>query len=510
MFSGSADILTRQVQLDGVTYRIVGVMKPAFAYPQFSDLPYGTASIKATQIWLPLTLTPRQKTNREPDDNNTIARLRPGVSTAQAQAEMSANMSRLNKLHAGIFRDSGALIESFMDTAIGSVQRLMWILFGAVSIVLIIACANASSLLLARATNRTRELSVRAALGAGRGRIVRQLLTESLLLSAAAGVLGIGLAWLFLRALPLLDPGNIPRLNTASLDLRVLAFTLIITLATSVLTGTLPAITLSNTSLSNFLSSGSSRNATGSHSRTQSALIIAETALVVVLLSCAGLLLRSYINVQSVDTGFSPGTVTMTLWPEAQYRYQQADRSSYFRPLIDKVRALPGVTAAGSVSNLPLSNSESMGFFQVEGYPNQDGQLVEGRSVTPEYFSAMSIALVALLLAPVGIYGLMAYSVTRRTQEMGIRMALGAQRNDVVMLILRNAASLLSIGLFTGLACAWAATHAIRSFLFGLDEHDPITVIAVCAILATGGFIAAYLPARRASSIDPMAALRAE
>jgi putative ABC transport system permease protein len=650
MFNGDADILTRSVQLDGVNYRIVGVMKPAFAYPQFSDLPYGTASIKATQVWLPLALTPQQRTSREPGDNNAIARLKPGVSLQQAQAEMSAIMSRLDKLHTGVFRGSGALIEHFLDTAIGPVQRLMWILFGAVCLVLLIACGNAANLLLARATNRMRELSVRAALGAGRGRIVRQLLSESLLIGSAASLLGIGLAWLFLRALPLLDPGNIPRLNTASLDLRVLAFTLIVAFGTSVLTGILPALAVSKLGLNNFLSSGNSRSVAGGHSRSQSALIIAETALVVVLLACAGLLLRSYINVQSVDTGFSQGTVTMTLWPEARYRNQQADRSPYFKPLLDKVRALPGVTAAGAVSNLPLSNTESVGFFQVEGYPNVDGQLVEGRSVTPQYFSAMSIPLIAgrgftdsdanygtqptivnqrfvqaylghrnpigaristdddhkqwntiigvvadvrhsnleeqpkpqvyhanfdfgeaslairstlpahtivdevrsalkaaapnlaitdihtmgdlvseasaqrrfqtsllavfagmaLLLALVGIYGLMAYSVTRRTQEMGIRMALGAQRNDVVLLMLRNAASLLGIGLVIGLACAWAATHAIRSFLFGLSEHDPITIVAVCAVLAIGGFAAAYLPARRASSIDPMQALRAE
>jgi predicted permease len=650
MFAGNTDVLNRSLQLDGVSYKIIGVMKQGFNYPSSSDLPYGNSSIKATRIWLPLALTPQQKADREPGDDVAIARLRPYVSLPEAQAEMTTIMARLDKLHTGELRGWSALIENFMDNAIGPVRKLMWMLLGAVSLVLLIACGNAANLLLARAANRMRELGVRAALGAGRGRIIRQLLTESLLIGTAAGVLGIGFAYLFLRLLPLLDPGNIPRLNTASLDLRVLAFTVIVSLATSVLTGILPASAVSKISLSGFLTSGNGRAIAGTHSRSQSLLIVAETALVVVLLSCSGLLLRSYINVQSVDTGFSQSTVTMTIWPEAKYRHPQADRTPFFKPLLDRIRALPGVTEAGAVSNLPLSNSETLGFFQVDGFANSKNQMVEGRSITPQYFSAMGIPLIAgrwltesdasdpthptivnrqfaevyfqgrnpiggritsdeahknwsrivgvvgdvrhmsleeqpkpqmynttydfgeasiavrstlpaatitaeirsalkavdpnlaltdirtmgdlvsdasaqrrfqtsllaafaaiaLLLALVGVYGLMTYSVSRRTQEMGIRMALGAQRADVVKLVMKSGAWLLGIGLIAGLACAWAATHVIRTFLFGLSEHDPLTIVAGCALLAVGGFVAAFLPARRAASVDPMQALRAE
>ena len=210
MFGGSADILDRSLSLQGVRYRIVGVMPPAFVYPFSSDLPYGNPSIKATHIWIPLALTAKQKAEREPGSDEAIARLRPGVSVREAQAEMSSIMSRLDQLHsvATLGRGWGALVKNFMDNAVGPVRPLMWLLLGAVLLVLLIACGNAASLLLARAANRMRELGMRAALGAGRGRIVRQLLTESLLIGVAAGALGIGLAYFFLHLLLLLDPGG--------------------------------------------------------------------------------------------------------------------------------------------------------------------------------------------------------------------------------------------------------------------------------------------------------------
>jgi predicted permease len=650
MFAGSADVLARSLPLNGVSYRIVGVMPPAFEYPLGSDLPYGNVE-KGTHIWIPLALTSKQKAERELGNvAGALARLRPGVSRSHAQSEMSTIMVRLDKLHGvSMFpeRGWGALVKSFMDYAVGQVGRLLWLLLGAVIIVLLIACGNAANLLLARASNRMRELGVRVALGAGRRRIIRQLLTESLLIGVAAGVIGVGLASIFLRFLPLLDPGNIPRLNQASLDVRVMLFTILVALLTSILTGILPALAVSRVSPGVVLAAGSSGNVAGVHGRSQSTLIVVEAALVVVLLACAGLLIRSYINVESVDTGFSQSTVTVNIGLDPRYSQPQ-QRRAFFKNFIGKVAALPGVSAAGAVSYLPLSNSESLGYIWVDGFANSKDQMAEGRGVTPQYFAAMSIPLIAgryfteaddsnagkpiiinqrfaqlyfahrnplggrirqednqwstivgvvadvrhssleetpqpqmygpsydlngayiavrsllprstvaselrstlkaidpglpfgdvrtmgdlvseatarrrfqtslltvfaaiaLLLALVGLYGLMAYSVSRRTRELGIRMALGAQRTDVMLLVLKRAALLLGLGLVSGLACSWIATRAIKAFLFGVGEHDPATILLVCILLAVCGLVAALIPARRAASINPMQALRTE
>ncbi len=650
MFAGSTDVLERSLPLNGVSYRIVGVMPPAFEYPLGYDLPYGNVG-KGTHIWIPLALTSKQKAERELGNvAGALARLRPGVSRSHAQSEMSTIMVRLDKLHGvSMFpeRGWGALVKSFMDYAVGQVGRLLWLLLGAVTIVLLIACGNAANLLLARASNRMRELGVRVALGAGRRRIIRQLLTESLLIGVAAGVIGVGLASIFLRFLPLLDPGNIPRLNQASLDMRVMVFTILVSLLTSVLTGILPALAVSRVSPGVVLAAGSSGNVAGVHGRSQSTLIVVEAALVVVLLACAGLLIRSYINVESVDTGFSPSTVTVNIGLDPRYSQPQ-QRRAFFKNFIGKVAALPGVSAVGAVSYLPLSNSESLGYIWVDGFANSKDQMAEGRGVTPQYFAAMGISLIAgryftedddssaerpiiinqrfaqlyfahrnplggrirqednhwstivgvvadvrhssleetpqaqmygpnydlngayiavrsllprstvaselrstlksldpglpfgdvrsmgdreseatarrrfqtslltvfaaiaLFLALVGLYGLMAYSVSRRTRELGIRMALGAQRSDVMLLVVRRAALLLGLGLVSGLACSWIATRAIKGFLFGVGEHDPATILLVCILLAVCGLAAALIPARRAASIDPMQALRTE
>jgi putative ABC transport system permease protein len=648
MFGSAPDILHRSLLLDGKSYQIIGVMPQGFEYPHYSDLPYGTAQYKTTQVWIPLALTPHQRADRNNDSGNAVARLRPGVSIAQAQAEMAAIMVRLDKLHDPQMRGWGAYVENFVDSTVGHVRSLLSLLLCAVSIVLLIACGNAANLLLARAVSRMRELGVRVALGAGRSRIIRQLLTEAILIGAAAGAIGVGLAFLFLRLLPHLDPGNIPRLNEASLDMRVLLFTVGVSLLTSVLSGILPALAVSRINLTDFLATTGSRSVAGAHTRVQSTLIVVESALVVVLLASAGLLIRSYINVESVDTGFSPSTVSMSIGLDT--RYSPSQRVDYFRNLFAKLEAIPGVQLVGGIDYLPLSNSESLGMFQVDGYPNDKDQMAEGRSVTPQYFSAMNIPLVAgrffsgedysghahtiiinqsfakryfanrnpiggrvqgednhapwstvvgvigdvrhssleepaapqiyrpdnafgggyiavrstlppkalaaeirstlhaidpnlaagdiqtmgelesvasaqrrfqtslltvfagiaLFLALVGLYGLMAYSVSRRTREVGIRMALGAQRSDVVLLVLKKAALLLALGLVSGLVASWFATRAMQAFLFGVGRHDPMTILSVCALLAVSGLIAAIIPARRAASIDPMQALRTE
>jgi predicted permease len=647
MFASAADILHRSLLLDGKSYQIVGVMPQGFEYPHFSDIPYGEAQYKTTQVWIPLALTPQERVDRDNTRGNAVARLKPGVSIAQAQAETAAIMARLDRLHDRQMRGWGALVRNFVDSTVGHVRSLLWLLLGSVAIVLLIACGNAANLLLARAASRMRELGVRVALGAGRSRIIRQLITEALMIGVAAGAVGVAFACIFLRILPLLDPGDIPRLNEASLDMRVLLFTVAISLLTSLLTGVFPALAVSRINLTDFLATAGSRSVAGGHTRVQSTLIVIESTLVMVLLACAGLLIRSYINVESVDTGFSQSTVTMNIGLDV--RYGQPQRVEFFRNLFAKIEQLPGVQAVGAINDLPLSNAEDLRMFAVDGYPNEVGQLAEARWVTPQYFSAMKIPLIAgrlftdaepsglhaiiinqafarkyfanrspiagrvsrqddptrwstvvgvigdvrhtaleeaagpqiyhpdmefgggyiavrsslpakplavsirtilhsldpnlaagnietmgdleskagaarrfqtsmltvfaaiaLFLALVGLYGLMAYSVSRRTREVSIRMALGAQRTDVMLLVLKKAAHILALGLISGLVASWFATRAIQVFLFGVGRHDPITILSVCALLAVTGLIAAMIPARRAASIHPMQALRAE
>jgi predicted permease len=654
MFGARPDVLNRSIQLDGANYQIVGVMPPKFEYPFKSDLPYGDSHTNSTQIWVPLALSPQARTSRGIGNNVSLARLRSGVSIHQAQAEMSGIMARLDKQYAADPRDAGlprawgALVESFTGISIGPVRPLMRLLLGAVGLVLLIACGNVANLLLARAAERARELGVRAALGAGRGRIVRQLLTESMLVGVGGCAVGIVLAVFFLRLLPKLDPGNIPRLNEASLDGRVFLVAIGVSLLTSALAGLMPAIGASRMELTEFLKSHAMRGRSAGHSRLQSALIVAQTAMVVVLLAGTGLLIRSYINVESVDTGFTRSAMTFHLSLD-QSHIAPEKQGHFYKELIRKLEALPGVQAAGGVSNLPLSNSESLGILWVEGFPNKDFQQTEARGVTPHYFKAMEIPLIAgryfteadatpygptiinqrfaatyfpnrnpiggristdekhahwstvvgvvadvrhvsleeepqpqmygtsydfgdesvavqstlpaatveneiratlksidphiaatdihtmgdmisiatarrrfqtslltvfawiaLIMALVGLSGLMRFSVNRRTREVGIRMALGAERRDVLLLILRNASVLVVWGLGLGLACTWIATRLLKSFLFGVTEHDPFTIVTVSVLLTVCGLMAAFVPARRAASIDPMQALRTE
>jgi len=656
MFAARPDVLNRLIPLDGANYRIVGVMPPEFEYPFKSDLPYGDPHIQSTQVWVPLALSAQARTSRGIANNVSVARLRSGVSIHQAQAEMAGIMARLDEQYPpdphdeGIPRAWGALVDSFTGVSIGAVRPLMRLLLAAVGLVLLIACGNVANLLLARASERARELGVRAALGAGRGRMVRQLLTESTLVGIGGCAMGVLLAVLFLRLLPKLDPGNIPRLNEASLDVRVFLVAIGASLVTSLLAGLMPAIAASRMELTEFLKSHAMRGRSTGHGRLQNALIVVQTAMVVVLLAGAGLLIRSYINVESVDTGFTRSALTFHV--TLNQRYSKPEQHvAFFKELIAKLEALPGVQAAGSVNYLPLTNSESLTYIWVDGYANKNYQLSEGREVTPHYFTAMNIPLlagryftdadaaitvnrpvivnqkfadtffpnrnpiggritgdsklarwwtvvgvvadvrntsleeepqpqiynasydagdasvavrsrlppatveteiratlkaidpslaatdihtmgdlvsvatarrrfqtsllavfagIALLMALVGLSGLIRFSVNKRTREVGIRMALGAERRDVLLLILRNASVLVLAGLGTGLACTWIATRLLKSFLFGVGQHDPFTIVAVSVLLVVCGLLAAFAPARRAASIDPMQALRAE
>jgi predicted permease len=646
MFSADPEILSRSLQLDGKAYQIIGVMPGEFQYPRDTE-PSANLPNTQTQVWVPLLLSPHQKADRDDGDGYELARLKSGVSTAQAQAEMASIMVRLDLLHNPAMRGWGAYVKPFRETAVGSARPLMWLLLGAVSMVLLIACGNAANLLLARAAGRTHELGVRSTLGAGRSRMIRQMLTESTMLGLAGGLAGILLAHLCLRALLRLDPGNVPRLNEAAVDLRVLLFAVTVSLLTSGLFGILPALSASRINLVEFLKSGGRRGDVGSRNRLRSGVIVAEVALVVVLLAGAGVLLRSYARVESVNTGFSQSTVSMNIKLDARYGPQQGH--AFFQNLLNQLAAIPGVKAVGAVDELPFTG-ESLTDFWVAGYANQREQLVEIRDATPHYFAAMGtpvvagrpfsdhdlsggppviiinqafaknyfsgrdpigrqifmrqrdfpwrtivgvvgdvhnvsveeaaapqvfepfwqtdaayitirsvlpakelaatvrstlheidpnlaiadirtmrevvsqanarrlfqttlltiFAAIALLLALVGFYGLLADSVKQRTAEIGVRMALGAPRARVLGMVLRQGFQLVAAGLLIGLAGALAFTHTLSSLLYGVGAHDPVTFVVVPAVLLLVVLPASLIPAWRATGVEPVTALRYE
>jgi predicted permease len=653
LFAGAADVLSRSIALNDQTYRVVGVMPKNFGYPHKTELAYGNGRIETTQLWTPSALTAQQKADRDQLSSNVLARLKTGVTVKDAQAELSAIMARLDPLHKGFFHGWTGLVESVRDYILGPVRPLMLLLLAAVGFVLLIACGNAANLLLARAANRRHELGVRATLGARRGRLVRQMVTESLILGSAAGIAGIGLAYLFIRALLKLNPGNIPHMESVSLDLRGLVFLVLISLATSIVFGILPSLSATRINLAEFLSSAGTRGLVADRRHLRRMLVTAQIALVVVLLTGAGLFLHSYINVLSVQTGFSPSTVAVNLAVTPDYD-TVAKRQAFYTTVLERVEAQHGIDSAGLVNFLPLTGSESLSTILVDGYPNQDHQLVEERAITSGYLTAMQTPLlkgrnfnededlpgrhavaivnqafanrffagkdaigqrlrrstdepwstvigvaqnirnesletaavpqiydpflggnqplngvyltvrstlpqdavvstirtavrsidpkvaisdihvmgdlatqasaprrfqttlvtlfsvVALFLAVVGVYGLLAYTVRQRTGEIGLRMALGSTRAGIARLILREGLSLLLIGLCLGMAAAIVFARLLRSFLYEVPALDPLTFTLVPALLIIATLGASLIPSGRAAATDPMVALRHE
>ena len=657
VLAGRADVLASTLRLDGVPYRVVGVMPAEFGYPHKTDLAYADGHVGTTEVWVPSALTPQQKAERDNPDAFALARLKPGVTVPAAQAEMATIMSRLNLLHGAYARGWGAFVKPFRESALGPVRPLMYLLMATVGFVLLIACGNAANLLLARAAARTHELGVRATLGARRGRLLRQMLTESLMLSAAAGMAGVGLAWLFLHALLNLNPGDIPRMGDARLDLRAMGFVLFVTMLTSVLFGMLPSLSSTRINLAEFLKNTGMRGVLGDRRRVRHGLAVAQIALLVVLLTGTGLLVRSYAKVLSVPTGFSAATVTANVQMSSQYGNAH-ERRAFFGSLIERLKLNHSVQAVGVVNALPLSKSESLSTLFVEGYPNTKPQVVEQRGITQGYLSAMQTPLIegrdisdedaaehrlvavvnqafaekyfankdpigrriragedesepwitvvgvvkdvrymsleaapvpqvyrsfwqvewpesatvgayvavhsslprdavvaeiraavkgidptlaaadvhtmselvssvtarrrfqttlltvfslaAMLLAMVGLYGLMAYSVRQRTGEIGIRVALGSSKGRVMQLILREGLRLLGIGLIIGLAVTLLSTRLLTGFLYGVPALDPVTFVFVPVLLLAATIAACLIPSFRAAAIDPINALRHE
>jgi len=650
-FGAEPDILGKSLLLDARPYQIIGVMPPGFGFPHATDV---MDAAKVSDIWIPWAMPADQKANRNDSAGNAIGRLRQGVSLEQAQSEMSTLMAEIDLLRPAKDQGFGALVQPFVASVTGAPRRALLIPMGAVTLLSLIACSNVASLAMARAAGRIREMGVRAALGAGRSRLIRQLLTESLFLAVCGGALGCCVAFTSIRLLMRVDPGNIPRLDQASLDSRVLFFTLGVSLVTGLLFGLFPALTASRCDLSDVLTHSGTRSVKGTRSHFRQGLVVVQVALTFVLLTGSGLLIRSLLRVQSVEKGFEPhSTVTMNL--SLDQRYSQPDRQiPFYRELIDCLSVLPGVQAAGAVTNLPLGHGETLSWLTVEGYPFDEKVFFQTRSVTPHYFAAMGIRLLegrsftdndspgrplvaivnrtftekyfrgqnvlgkrfhfiggdakptwwiiigvvadvrhasleeqpqlqaylpfwqssasaaalvlrtstdptslasavrkelstidpglavadirtmdqlvsestamrrlqtfllsvfagaALLLSLVGLYALLAYSVRQRTAEIGVRMALGAGKSDVIRLVVGQGASLAFAGIAIGLVTAWGFTRLLASLLFEVKATDAITFVSVPIVFCMVALAGCYVPARRATRVDPMVALRYE
>ena len=654
-FNADAGLLNQSITLDGKSYTVVGVMPRAFQFPVQNE---------PVELW---TTVAGDASGTDPMTNqrgahflNVIARLKPGVSIEQAQAEATTIASRLEQQYPDTNTNKGIRLVPALNALVGDVRPALLILLGAVGCVLLIACANVANLLLARAMSRHKEMAIRSALGASRLRVVRQMLTESVLLSLAGGSLGLLLAVWWSDLLVSLGKDEIPRALQVGVDWRVLAFTLSVSVLTGLGFGLVPALHSSNTQLTETLKEGGRGSGEGARRNSvRGLLVISELAIAVVLLVGAGLLIKSLWRLRSVSPGFHPENVLTFNVALPDTRYSTDKQAVFFHDLVAQVESLPGAQSASVVTPLPLSgdlyslsyetegrplakkDQPSADFFNVgpgyframglpmirgrdfnegdqhksaqviiinetlarQNFPNEDpiGKRIKpgissydnekpamreivgvvadikNRSLSNESksnfyvpqtqvpFSQMTVvvrttsdphafvsavtkrvgaldkdlplfgvktmdeylaasvaaprfnttllsifAAVALVLTIVGLYGVMSYSVAQRTNEIGIRMALGAQTRDVLGLIVGQGLKLVLTGLVVGLLGALALTRLVATLLFGVTTKDPLTFIGVAVLLSLVALLACLIPARRATKVDPMEALRYE
>jgi putative ABC transport system permease protein len=642
-YGGDPNIIGQTISLDGTPYTIVGILPARGRFP-------GTA-----QLWRPLNID-FSKFGRRSQWLTVIARLAKGVTFEQAKAEMQQIGQRLAEQYPEPNRGWGVAVESLSDSVVGNIRPALLVLLGAVGFVLLIACTNVANLLLARAATREKEMAIRAALGAARRRLVRQLLTESILLAVAGGAAGLLLAMWAVDALVSLSGTSIPRAKDIGVDGRVLGFSFIISLMTGMIFGLVPAFQASRTNLNETMKEGGRRSRGGSSDRVRSFLVVSQVALSLVLLVGAGLMIKSFNRLQQVSAGFNPEDVLTVRLSLPQGKYQQpASRASFCDQVIERITALPGVESAGAVVNLPLDGTGWSNSFTVEGRPPPTaGEFIAASNnrVSKDYFRAMQIPLargrsfterdaagspavavinetaarrffadedpigkrlqvhdggptreivgivgdvrhdgldadirpmiympyvqdpramtlnlvvrtssdpaklaavvqgevraadkdlplasvrtmeeivagsvssrrfsmtllaifagVALMLAVVGIYGVMSYLVNQRRHEIGIRMALGARPRDVLRMILGHGLRLSFIGAGLGLASALALTRVLSGLLFGVSATDPLIFAVIPVVLVAAALGACAVPARRATKVDPMVALRYE
>ncbi|HEY7913506.1 MAG TPA: ABC transporter permease [Blastocatellia bacterium] len=658
-FGGHEDVLDKTLILEGKTYRVIGVMPEGFSFPRAQDLPSYFRLAPRTDVWTPIGLTDEQLNNRGSHNKAVIARLKENVSVAAAQAEMNQIAARIGERYPEA-SGFGVTVLSLHEHLVGGSRTALWILLGAVAFVLLIACANVANLLLARAASRQKEIAIRTALGAGRGRIIRQLLTESVLLALLGGLAGALIALWGLDLILAFSPDSIPRKDEIGIDGRVLGFTFLASLATGLLFGLVPAYYASKLNLNETLKEGARGTSRGVLTRSaRKALVVFEVAVTVVLLVGAGLLLRSFAGLIETDPGFSTrGILSMDVFLSDSKYPKQSQQIAFFKDVLDRINNLPGIESASAVSDLPLSGAEEIDQFTPEGRPQpanyNDTPLADFRFADHRYFSLLRIPLVqgryftaeddeksqnvviiseefarrfypgedpvgkrlkpgdfesrapwcsivgvvrdvkhsgldsnarphlyfpytqkswgnltlvaratsdprsvfsgmreavwavdkdqpvsnlktmdelfsasvshrrfnlillglfagaALLLAAVGLYGVMSYSVTERTHEIGIRQALGARGSDVLGMVARQGMALAGAGLLIGIAAAFALTRWMSSLLYEVSATDPLTFALVPLLIAGVALGAILVPALRATRVDPMVALRHE
>ncbi len=644
LFGANPNVIGKSFTLESETYTVIGVMPNGFQFPGKSEL------------WVPLAWDEKEKQTRAIHDYVVIARLKPDVSLQQAQAEMKTISSRLEQQYPEENKGWGAVVIPLQEDLVGDLRPALLVLFSAVGFVLLIACANVANLMLARGANRQKEIAIRVALGAARTRVVRQLLTESILLAVIGGILGLLLAGWGISMLVRLSSSGLPD-NEIGIDKWALGFTLLVSLVAGMVAGIAPAFQFSSADTSETLKQGTGRTGGSSvKQRTRKALVICEVALSLILLIGAGLMIRSFWKLQQVDPGFNTNNIlTMGVGlPTTKYP-DPKQQAAFFDRVLEQVKAQPGVVSAGSTTTLPLAGGGSIQPFTVEGQPAAavaEQPSARMRYISPDYFQAMGIplrqgrffndqdredrvpviiisesmarrfwpgenpvgkrltptfhlkqgvreivgvvgdvktgldadasptmylsykqvprpymtvvvrtatdpknftqpiskaiyavdkeqalwnvrtmdeviaasvsgrrfnmtlliifAVLALVLAAVGVYGLMNYSVILRRRELGIRIALGARTTDVLRLVLGQGLALTLIGVGIGLIGAYGLTRLMASLLYGVPATDALTFISVSAVLVVVGLLASYLPARRATKVDPMIALRSE
>ena len=649
-FNSDPNIIGQTITLTEQGFTVIGVMSAKFEFP------------KGVDLWLPIktVVTARQTESYGASFMTAVGRLRPGVTTAQAESEMNTIISRIAAAHPEMDAAGHRIvITPLAEHLFGDARPALWLLLAATGMLLLIATANITNLSLARATARRREFAVRAALGAGRLRLVRQLLTESFLLALAGGVGGVLLSNWLIDLLVRVAPADIPRIEEVSLNVTVLLFSLGITLLTAILCGLVPALTASRINLNQRLSEGGSKmSGERSGSRMRSALVIAEVAVTVVLLAGAVLILRSFVNLSRLDTGFDPAnTLTMHLRLQGQKYGTPESRREFYRQLIERLEARPGIEAASAVLIRPMEGTVGWDVpFALEGQSETEAKknrVPNFEAITPHYFRTFKLPVkagreftdfdtdqsqpvaiisetmattmfgagvdpigkrlkldlrdspwrtivgvtadtrhralqdvrfdlyipfaqwpmafinhfavrtktdamamlptvrsevaaldpaqaitrvatmeqlietnlaqprfsavllnwlsgLALLLAAVGIYGVLAYSVAQRTGEFGVRLALGAQGADILKLVIGQGMRLVGTGLLVGLIASFGLTRLITKLLFGVSATDPMTFAGIALMLMAVALLACWLPARRATKVSPLQALRHE
>ena len=653
-FGSNSRIIGEPVTLNNQTYTVVGVMPAGFQFPVgFGYL--GKVLNDPVDLYVPIAATANEA-RRGSFSFFCIGRLKHGVNFDQARTEMTAIEGRIVEQYPGENSGIGISLIPTHEQTVKEIRPALLVLLGAVAFLLLIACTNIANLLLARAASREREIAIRTALGASRVRVLRLLLTESVILSLAGGLLGLLLALWGTDALMALAPDNIPRLSEVGVDGRVFGFTLAVSILTGIVFGLVPAIHASKPDLNEALKEGA-RGLTGgiAGKRIRNVLVAVEVALSLVLLIGAGLMIRSFSRLQQMDLGFNPDNVVALSLSLSQTRYpEDHHRIAFFQTALERLQSLSGVQSAGATTGLPLTLSISGSDFRIEGRPEPEPgteMIISTRSVSPGYFGTLGIrlikgrdfsdsdtsdapkvavinsdlariyfsnedplgkritfddgqswlsiagviddikqlgldssarpevyfpypqathpsmsivvrtasnpasllaavkskiqeidqdlpiedlmtmeqllsnsvsgprfnmlllsvfAVVALVLAAVGIYGVMSYSVSQRIHEIGIRMALGAQSSEVLKLVVKQGMFLTLAGLVTGVAASLLLTQLMSSMLFGVTATDPVTFAAVLALLAGVALGACFIPARRAAKVDPMVALRHE